>query len=129
MHSAPHSAAQNEVEQHAIEQHEQWAFLSQLGRIFDAFTELDAITPQSAFSEVEYLFPHCEVRAGSPATLNDIVAQLLLPFFNAEWRNADTLLRRRYTWDDPVMSNFSNRATIAQMRRAAFAESEQRLAA
>ena len=109
----------NSNHEHAIEQHEQWAFLSQLGRVLDAFTELDAVTPQSALSDIDILFPHCESRSGDCARLNEIVAQLLTPFLNSDWRNAEALLRKRYSWDDPVMANFSNRATMAQMRREA----------
>lgn len=117
--------APNPADRQLIQQHEQWAFLSQLGRIFDAFTELEAVTPQCALLDVDFLFPECETRSGDPARFNDIVAQLLSPFLSDEWPNGDALLRRRYSWDDPVMANFSNRATMAQMRR----EERLRLAA
>lgn len=102
----------------SIEDQEQWAFYSQLGRIFDAFTELKAVRPQAAFSEVDYLFPQCEMVAGSDAAaMNDIVAQLLSPFVNSAWMDEAGLLRRTYRWDDPLMARFSNRATLAQIVR------------
>ncbi|HKY03050.1 MAG TPA: hypothetical protein VJM53_10915 [Burkholderiales bacterium] len=103
--------------QHSAIQVEEWTFYSQLGRIFDAFTELQAITPQSAQSEADYLFPQCELNQGESAQMNDIVAQLLTPFVNA-WMDGAGLLRRTYRWDDPLLSNFSNRATLAQMKRS-----------
>jgi hypothetical protein len=107
---------------------DQWAFYSQLGRIFDAFTELESITPQSGSSNVDYLFPRCETSAAVSLPLNDIIAQLLSPFV-APWMEAAGLLRRTYAWDDEALSCFSNRASIAAMTRSAMKLEPSRLAA
>lgn len=96
---------------------DQWAFYSQLGRIFDAFTELESITPQCAVSDVDYLFPRCKASDAVGLPLNDIVAQLLSPFV-APWMESAGLLRRNYVWDDEVLSCFSNRASLAAMTRS-----------
>ncbi|HKO88251.1 MAG TPA: hypothetical protein VJU83_06990 [Burkholderiales bacterium] len=103
------------------EQTEEWAFFSQLGRIFDAFSELESITPQSGQSDVNYLFPNCqvkqEVQGSAMMAMNDTVAQLLMPFVSSRMEAAG-LLRRTYRWDDPLLSSFSNRATLAAMARS-----------
>ena len=103
------------------EQTAEWALYSQLGRIFDAFNELESITPQSAQSDVDYLFPKCELKSGEGKgdfmAMNDTVAQLLMPFVSS-WMESAGLLRRTYRWDDPLLSNFSNRATLAAMARS-----------
>jgi hypothetical protein len=118
------------TEEAAVREREtdQWAFYSQLGRIFDAFTELESITPQSAVSDVDYLFPRCKTSEVVTLPLNDIVAQLLSPFV-APWMETAGLLRRNYMWDDEVLSCFSNRASIAAMTRSALKLEPARLAA
>lgn len=105
---------------HTTEQTEEWAFYSQLGRIFDAFSELEAITVQSTQSQADYLFPCCELKGGSArdvVAMNDTVALLLMPFVS-EWMESAGLLHHTYRWDDALLSNFSNRATLAAMARS-----------